>query len=53
MTANIYMMRYYISCYMLHLMTDYSGHFTPPELSLWWSDLHEIKSVRFYITSFK
>ncbi len=23
---------------MLQLMTDDSGHFTQPELSLWWSD---------------
>ena len=36
--------------YMLQLMTDDSGHFTQPELSLWWSDLHEIKSVIFCIT---
>ncbi len=31
--------------YMLQLMNDDSAHFTLPELSLWWSDWHEIKSV--------
>ena len=36
--------------YMLQLITDDYGHFTQPELSLQWSDLHEIKSVRFCIS---
>ncbi len=35
---------------MLQLMIDDSGHFTQPERSLRWSDLHEIKSVSFCIT---
>ena len=35
--------------YMLQLISDDSGHFTQPELSLQWSDSHEIKSVGFCI----
>ena len=36
--------------YILQLMTGDSGHFTQPELSVRWSDLHEIKSISFYIS---
>ena len=31
--------------YMLELISSDSRHFTQPELSLGWSDLHEIKRV--------
>ncbi len=34
--------------YELQLIPDDSGHFTKSDLSLWWSDLHTIKSVSFY-----
>ena len=33
--------------YMLQLISFDSRHFIQPELSLGWSDLHEIKSVRY------
>ncbi len=36
---------------MLQLISVDSRHFTQSELSLRWSDLREIKSVSFYISS--
>ncbi len=36
--------------YMLQLTSVDSRHFTEPELSLRWSDLHEIKSIRVRIS---
>ncbi len=33
---------------MLQLIIADSRHFTQPELSLRWSDLHEIKSVNLF-----
>ncbi len=39
--------------YMLQFMSVDSSHFTLPELSPRWFDLHEIKNVSFYISGFK
>ncbi len=38
--------------YMLQLISSDSRHFGQPELSLGWSNLHEIKSVSICILSF-